>query len=576
MEQKPKGLNQLCSELSMHGFSHLKSGISNKIKCFWICIIISACLGTGFHLYSLLDLYFQYGYYETLRTRRQPLEMPDISLCNSEAISVYNMRRHMNVSILAMKNVVTALDKWVHSDKWFGHKIDPKYFALFITYATFFDNLDYFDAIKLSTSIDELVVHCLFQNFNCFDVGRFHLYFHNIFGSCYTFRIDKNKFPELKAGPEDGLSIILKGNHQTNFAYDMVNKVTNINGIKVIVHERRTLPAILRNAIDIAPGTSTNIGLVMKKFDRLNVPYDKCYEKMYLGEQDSFIYNEQFCEYFGVFLLAKKICNCTSNQYHFLTKNHRYTENCLYSDFSTASLLSVLNNIECVRLLNKSTRSKELEKCVWPCKQTDYDLYISQTSWPQDSMIEDFIFNFILPLPCESPIRFYYERIMKILPDNSTLHAARNVCHYEEPIGKTVSINDYTQAFRNVLLGYPMDYDHLMNSSLKIEIGNMNSIKDDWIKKYFYRLNIYFSKPTIEMHEQVISFSLTDLLSSVGGVLGLWSGFSLVTLIEIFWIFARLVNSRSPTNNCGGISANKRTPVMEIKKLPDHVVQIHE
>ena len=581
MVEKP---GVLCSELSMHGFSHINPGVSNKVKCFWIFIICLACIGTCLHLYSLFGLYLKYGYYETVTTERDTLEMPDITFCNSDAISIFNMHKHQNISIFAMKNVVTALDKWSNSEQWFGETIDPKYFAIFVTYTAFFDNLEYHDALKVSTLIDELVVHCLFQNMNCSDIGQFHLFFHNVFGSCYTFRIDEDKMPDIKPGPDDGLSIILKANHQTNFVYDMINKVTNVNGIKVIIHERGTLPAVLRNAIDITPGMSTNIGLTMKKFDRLNVPYDKCFDGRLFGEQTKFIYSEELCEQNVKFALVKKMCNCTSNRYNSLYKDLRYTENCLYSDFSTSSMLNVLRNMDCIRTivittLNSSVLSKELAKCVWPCKQIDYETVISQASWPQDTLAEGFIFNFILPLPCESPIRFYYEQVMKILSNNSTLHAARNRCHYDKPVGRTVTVSDYTRAFRGLSLGlslgHPMDYDLLTNSSLKIEIGAVSSLEDDWIKKYFYRLNIYFSKPTIEMHTQVISFSLTDLLSSIGGVMSLWSGFSLITLIEIVWILARLVNLKSKTDSCL-TSTNKQTPVTKLKKVPDHVIQIRE
>ena len=64
----------------------------------------------------------------------------------------------------------------------------------------------------------------------------------------------------------------------------------------------------------------------------------------------------------------------------------------------------------------------------------------------------------------------------------------------------------------------------------------LNSVEEaeaKWVEKYFYRFNVYFRKRTTEHHRQVISVGVTDLLSGVGGVLGLWCGFSAMTMVEI-------------------------------------------
>ena len=87
----------------------------------------------------------------------------------------------------------------------------------------------------------------------------------------------------------------------------------------------------------------------------------------------------------------------------------------------------------------------------------------------------------------------------------------------------------------------------MINISLKFDPNDVAQSENEWIKKYFYRLNVYFSAPTIEVHRQVISMSVTDLLSSVGGVTGLWTGCSLITFVEILWILGPLMNVS--TNN---------------------------
>ncbi len=538
MKSKNQGaLMDICPEISMHGFSHLNSQVSNKAHYFWMCIISGACIGTGLHLYSLINLYLQYDYYETVRMEHGRLEFPDLTLCNSEVISLYNAQKHPNVTNYLLRKTLKA---WVFSNT--ERSILP------YTNIAFLSNIENGLIPKISTALNELIVDCKYQNINCFKPGQFHLYIHHSFGSCFTFRFGDN-VPEIRPGIEEGLSLILKGNQHANFAYDMMSKTANVNGIKVAIHEKGTLPPVLRNAIDIAPGTSTNIGLILRKFNRLNAPYDSCHDGDENPGQSEFIYSQNLCEQQVKSKIIKDKCNCTSTDYYHTGKNGKLTENCYYSDYGEdgVTMKELLDKMNCQSALNFSEWAENLGKCTWPCKQNDYEASISQTYWPQDSMIPDFILNFILSLPCESPVRFYYEHIPKSASYNATIANNRryNACNYPEPEEESVDFKYLAKIFSNPDLASPGLLD---NISYKIDTSVIAQNENEWIKTYFYRLNIYFSSPTIEMHRQVISFSMADLLSSVGGVTGLWSGCSIITFFEIVWVVGRLVNGW-PTNN---------------------------
>ena len=404
MKTKGQGaFTKICSEISMHGFSHINPQVSKKVQYFWMCIITLTCVGAGLHLYSLIKLYLQYDYYETVRMEHGHLKFPDITLCNSEALSLYNTLKYPTITNQVIRKTLKA---WILSET---HRDIMPY-----TNIAFFSNIEKDIIPKLSTSLSELIVDCKFQRINCSELGQFHRHVHHIFGSCFTFRFGDN-LPEIKPGPEEGLSFILKGNQHTNFAYDMMSKTANVNGIKVAIHEQGTLPPVLRNAIDIAPGTSTNIGLIMREFNRLNVPYDKCHDGSKNGGQTQFVYNEDLCEQQVKFGIIKEKCNCTSTEYYHAYHTEKLSESCLYSDYDNTdvALMALLQKINCQSAVNFSEWVEELGRCTWPCKQIDYEASISQTYWPQESMIQDFIFNFILPLPCESPVRFYYEHVPK-------------------------------------------------------------------------------------------------------------------------------------------------------------------
>ena len=85
--------------------------------------------------------------------------------------------------------------------------------------------------------------------------------------------------------------------------------------------------------------------------------------------------------------------------------------------------------------------------------------------------------------------------------------------------------------------------DMFNNATMEMTTSNFGDSEEEWVNQYFYRLNIYFSVPTIEMHQQVASFGVTDLLSSVGGLMGLWSGFSIISFIEILWLLGNLATN---------------------------------
>jgi len=53
-------------------------------------------------------------------------------------------------------------------------------------------------------------------------------------------------------------------------------------------------------------------------------------------------------------------------------------------------------------------------------------------------------------------------------------------------------------------------------------------------------VNVYFDTPTVLKFETKSRMGWIDFLSSVGGLLGLCVGLSIVTLIELFWLGLRL------------------------------------
>ena len=53
-------------------------------------------------------------------------------------------------------------------------------------------------------------------------------------------------------------------------------------------------------------------------------------------------------------------------------------------------------------------------------------------------------------------------------------------------------------------------------------------------EEFLFQAKYLFKETLVQYQRQIPSYSLADLLSGVGGVLGLWAGVSVLTAVETF------------------------------------------
>ena len=125
------------------------------------------------------------------------------------------------------------------------------------------------------------------------------------------------------------------------------------------------------------------------------------------------------------------------------------------------------------------------EECKSPCKETIYSVSLSQNVWPGTLYVDDFYQQFIA--------------------NRSTLKAYR-----------------------------------MLNSEMKSN-STTTQRKVKLIRENFVKLTIYFSTWRVQKTRQEPSYGLADLLSDVGGTLGLWAGFSVITVLEFFRLGSTII-----------------------------------
>ncbi len=392
------------SQSSMHGLSHISNAMSLNVKVFWTCTVLAATIGTTIHLQSLIRSYLRYDYYDSQKVEDLGLVFPDISLCSSEGMSDFAI--HKNDKDILQTNVLKTFQEIISNKKMLD--LLNNYW---LTSLGYFANIPNGEQGLMGLSLDNFVLKCEFKKKDCSEFGHFIQFLHNNYFNCYTFRYNSTKHPTILPDPENGISLILVGNSIVNGFYNPADVLGNVNGLKVLIHEQESYPAVYHNAIDIHPGQSTNIRLIPKQFSRLGKPYGNCYDtsKEHYYKGTDYIYSAEFCEQMKMGRKIYEKCNCISKNYPGTYSETTFKDNCLY--LNDKNISKSIGNLDCIHKISEEFEKDKSSCCDWPCKQIDYEATVSQTQWPIETMIPNFIGRYMTGLPIDNSIKWTFEKM---------------------------------------------------------------------------------------------------------------------------------------------------------------------
>ena len=398
----------------------------------------------------------------------------------------------------------------------------------------------------LGSKFNSLVVDCKVNHQTC-SRENFELHVNPVYVNCYKFKAEtvRNNFNNVP-GPEQGLSLILRGETSLDVHYYEFSKTENVKGIRVDIHPPNTIPFSENHGIDLTPGTSTSVGLGQEMYSRLGAPYDDCEPTRNVTLlSKEYPISPNICLFQCVFKFVRQQCNCTSV---FLGVDEDSEDYCSYVELGQESnthvnIFKALCEIEEINFLRDNV-DKFCKRCAWNCEETKYDMKVSQAPWPTETTIEDFINKFVLSKEKDNPIRKYYEHLVEtlLLNNSKTQNSINEKRVTLVDLGKKLNSGfkdgNETAYWKSVTLS-PYIPDSLRMSNSVAEL------QSKWVQESFYRLNVYFSEPHVPTFRQVASLSFGDFLSGVGGVLGIWAGASVLTLLEILSFLGRLVAKKS-------------------------------
>jgi hypothetical protein len=86
----------------------------------------------------------------------------------------------------------------------------------------------------------------------------------------------------------------------------------------------------------------------------------------------------------------------------------------------------------------------------------------------------------------------------------------------------------------------------MKNSVIQSKFGNDVNLTYDFLKRNMLQASVYYSDMGYQKYEELEKTNVVDLVSSIGGTLGLFLGMSFLSFVEILDVFLQICFYRKP------------------------------
>ena len=363
------------------------------------------------------------------------------------------------------------------------------------------------DSYLFGKSIDQLIIKCRFGVNECILNQDFEHYYDFNFGNCYRFNSGKNMNGEQV---EKKYANALFGYFDIELwigqAQNNYNMLSVDNGLIVFITNENA-NSLIANGILLSPGYTTKISIERINIIKKPQPYSNCVEN--LESIDS--YNS---------LTYKKLINQNQNQ------TYKYI-NCYL--FCIQKHLGDICNCQ-LDYLNLIYYN-EMRLC-----------YLNETTREQDG-------------EC-------FQKSLKMMLNDSITYLKKCDCPFECEYNFFKNTNSFAEFPTRKYLPF------LMNSSLIKSLYNYN-LNDslntfEMLKKSVARLQINYQEMMQTFITEYPKMQAADLVSSVGGILGLFLGLSFLSFIEIIDFLVQFINILVKSVKISRIRKQKQNQVLDI------------
>ncbi len=527
-------LKRFAQGTTMHGVSRAIQARSTVTRVFWLAVLGIAACAFVYQFASLLWKFYSYQTKVTIEVSNTPVPFPSVSLCNM---------RHLDNMVLTEINRVFGISQepkdWqnitdnpfvsaymdsvsTYSDMFLDNHIDMHEFEIISSRTSMSSNImlrtNHSLLVEAGVPFHEFVVSCKYADTNCGHVSNFTQFFDMYYYNCYTFNphsLNAESGSELLAeGIENGLSVSLMAgsgmllkHEDVRFipgSWEHFSSLSGNEGVRVVIHPANSTPYPHTEGFDVPPNFSASLGVRARQNHRLPQPYGDCINRSPFGDQNidgntRASYRPMTCQKLCLQQAVVKKCDCKDielpgqdlyPQTQYCADDSAVPCHCRteITDVCVKGLKQVAKSLQCQKEVVARTQRNATAMiqcgCFPACNEVAYDVTYSLARWPGDNYEGD-----------QAYLDMFY-------------------------------LHDYLSRFQNG------SEKHEMYSRYFHENNRNRSLKD------FARINVYISDSSVLKTLESEDYTVVQLLSDIGGQLGLWIGVSVITVVEILELIA--------------------------------------
>ena len=334
----------------------------------------------------------------------------------------------------------------------------------------------------------DFIAQCVFDGEIC-NSSSFRTFQHELYGNCFTFNsiVDARNSEELvgkarrtsKVGSENGLSLSLFLEIE-----EFLGSIGQFLGARFAIHNANEYPPLVTRGFEVGVGTATTLALRQELTLRESDPFSDCAEAWppsleLTSNYKNYRYTLEFCTFLCKQQTLAEVCGCSD------TFDWNFSKNPAIRDRAKVDC-DVWNSTEYECLQTVYTEFAEGKRscdCPNPCEERHLRVFSSTTAWPTME---------------------YTPHLISLLKDSPS-----------STIRKFISVR----------------------------MSQTDGLRDKWrlqqsVKENFAAVQIYFESMVYTKIKESPKYNLSTLFGTLGGNLGLWLGWSLLSLLEFFQWFS--------------------------------------
>ena len=531
----------------MHGIPKAIKSNSVGGRIFWSLCCFLATTMFMVQFIQLLHKFYSYPKRVTIEVVPMSISFPSISLCNMRNLdnNIMNSLNHVFKMGDDPKQWQTAVnytdDPFIKEymrlvSKYYlmfrNVQLDMAVFATVLTRTTLATNINKTIVSKAGVPFKEFVVTCRFGGIECNRTSDFEHFFDPYYYNCFTYNAPQADHPDdlLAEGVDNGWSTVVltgSGMLQNNEAiriipgsHEYLSPLSSSEGVRVVIHPPNTIPFPHTEGFDVPPGYSVTFGVKARQNIRIGPPHGNCSDKNPFHDDNTNIrYTLISCQKQCLQSAIVRECGCKDislpgadtfpGSYTYCSADDILSQDC--ADNATKeceeNLWKLYKRNTCVRemkmKMSRNATANRLCGCFPPCNEITYDVTYSLAKWPAASFDGDEAYIDIFQT-IDFPSRFTVE--------DDGARKMEMYSNYFDPSNRRQAMKDFS------------------------------------------RLNVYIADSNVLKTEEAEEYSQSQLLSDIGGQLGLWVGISVITLaeaLELIVDFCRYISTKHGPHSRG-------------------------